>query len=349
MRTIRLLSFGMLGTIGLAAVLTGAAATQPETLTLADLVNRPDRWPATVTLPHDFRFNDGFTVHQGDPARVGLFDGTRVGLIAAGNHRFAAAPADVGLLDAANRAWAALTPAQRAVDPESLAADPSLWPVQVSTTSPITCQWGRLAEGTVVGLVSVTSHGPDVAWPNSPNRLNLNFGSTDVIARARHLALVAPAQRPSRIAAALQAIMVDADGRPYRDDHLGDKQFFALYFGASWCAPCHAFSPALVKYLDDALPKHPELAAVFLSDDKALPPMFAYMKQERMPIPAVPPQAVSQSTLLTTYASQLIPQLVIVDRFGRVLATSDDNHGNRIDPEETLGALTKLLAGQSAM
>ncbi len=326
-----------------------AVGAPPETLTLADLVNRPDRWPAAVALPRDFRFKDGFVLHAGDKVRVAMFDGTRVGLIAAGNHRFAAAPADVGLLDAANLAWAALTPAQRAVDPDSLAADPSLWPVEVTATTGINSQWGRLPEGTAVGLLAVTNRGAEVAWPNSPNRLNVNSGSTDLIARARQLALVAPEKRPSRIAAALQGIMVDADGRPYRDEHLGDKKYFALYFGAGWCAPCHTFSPALVKFLDEALPKHPELAAVFLSDDKALPPMFAYMKQERMPMPAVPPQAVNGSSLLLGYASQMIPQLVIVDRFGRVLATSDDNHGNRIDPADTVAALGKLLAGQTSM
>ena len=337
----------------LVAVLVGAgsyaAVAPPETLTLADLVNRPDRWPAAVALPRDLTFKDGFTVHQGDKVRVGMFDGTRVGLIAAGNHRFAASPADCGLLAAANQAWAALTPAQRAVDSLSLSADPSLWPLQVATTSEISCPWGRLPEGAMVGLTAVTPRGATLAWPNSRNTVNVSFDSTDLITRARQLALLSPDKRPSRIAAALKGIMVDAEGRPYHDDHLEDKMFFALYFGASWCAPCHAFSPTLVKYLDAALPKHPELAAVFLSDDKQTAPMFAYMQEEKMPCPAVPPQALTQSAELTSFASQLIPQLVIVDRFGRVLATSDDNHGNRIDPEETLGALSKLLASHAAV
>jgi len=343
MKAIALLALSPL----LTAVL--AAGAPPETLSLADLVNRPDRWPATVSLPGDMRFKDGFVVHQGDQVRVGMFDGTRVGLIAAGNHRFAAPPAAIGLLEAANQAWAALTPAQRAVDPESLAADRSLWPLQVTTAAEVRCQWGTLPPGATLGLTTITDHGLGLVWPSSANTVNVNFADTDVFARARQLALLPSDQRPSRLAAALEKIMVDAEGRPYRDDHLQDKKYFALYFGASWCAPCHAFSPALVKFLNDALPKHPELEAVFLSDDKTLPPMYAYMKEEKMPMPAVPPQSVNQSSFLLSYASQMIPQLVIVDRFGRVLATSDDNHGNRVDPEDTLGVLSKILAGQTTI
>ncbi len=255
-----------------------------------------------------------------------------------------AKPEDCGLLDAANQAWSALTPAQRAIDPDSLAADPSLWPIQVTTTAPISCNFGKLPLGTEVVVLSVTSAGTDIAWPKSANGLNVGFDCTNAIDAARQLALVDPDQRPSRIAAALEGIMVDADGRPYHYDHPGDKKFFAFYFGASWCAPCHAFSPDFVKFLDDALPRHPELAAVLLSNDQQPDQMLAYMKEEKMPFPAVPLSDLNRSRLLSSYAAQMIPQLVIVDRFGKVLASNDDNHGNRGDPKDTIDALGKLLA-----
>ncbi len=344
MKRLSLIGFALLlGTFN-----PGAAQASPSTLTLADLVNRPDRWPDSISMPGEMRFRDGFVVHPGDRVIVGMFDGSRVGLIAAGNHRFAASPAACHLLEAANQAWASLTPAQRAVDPVSLAANRALWPLQVTTNSPIRCQWGTLAPGTTVGVVAVSAHDVNLRWPDSARTVNVNFADTDVFARARQLASVPPAKRPSPIAAALQGVMVDADGQAYRDARLEDKQYFVFYFGASWCAPCHAFSPTLVKYLEATLPKHPELEAVFLSDDKAVGPMYAYMKEEKMPMPAVPPQAVNQSPLLVSYAANTIPQLVVVDRFGRVLATNDDNHGHRVDPEDTLGALSRILASPPA-
>ena len=323
------------------------AATPPDTLTLQDLANRPDRWPASVTVPRDFIFNNGAAVHKGDKATVVQFDGTKVLLIGAGNIRFTATAADSGILEAANEAWAALTPAQRAIDPTSLAADASLWPLRAKTTTPIKCGYGNLAPGTEVGVFSISAKGPDIEWPNSPNRLNVPYDCTDVFDRARKLALVNRDERPSRMAPALQGIMVDAEGKPYADSRLGEKKVFALYFGAGWCAPCHEFSPDLVKYLDGALPRHPELAAVFLSDDKQDDQMLAYMREEKMPMPAVPHGALEHSPFLLGFGARIIPQLIIVDRFGNVLASNDDRHGNRGDPKDTIGDLDHLLAAQA--
>jgi hypothetical protein len=336
-----------LACLALVLVTSGPAAPLPDTLTLANLANHPDLWPDTVILQRDYKFNNGAVAHQGDKVHVALFNGSQVLVIGAGNLRFTILPQDCGLLEAANQKWAALTPAQRGVTPESVAADMSLWPAKVAFTAPITSPFGRLPAGTEVSVVTITAKSVDIAWPNSPNRLNMDFGSTDTIDRARQLALLDPSQRPSRIAAALQGIMVDADGRPYRDDHLGDKKVFALYFGAGWCAPCHDFSPDFVKYLDGALPQHPELGVVFLSNDKQVQGMYAYMKEAQMPFPGVPPDVLVKSSILMGYSAQMIPQLVVVDRFGKVLACNDDHHGNRGDPKDTIGELDKLLKAQA--
>jgi thiol-disulfide isomerase/thioredoxin len=321
-----------------------APAAPPEVLSAPDLVNHPDRWPASVTLQRDYKFTNGPVAHQGDKVRVIQFDGTHVTLLTSGNIRFSVTPEECGFLDAANQAWAALTPAQRAVDPASISADLSLWPPRVALTTPVNCSFGALPAGTEMGLVSVSIKGPVIAWPNSPNRLTVNFGMTDLLARAQQAVLLDPDKRPSRIAAALQPLLVDADGKPYHDDHLDDKKFFAFYFGANWCAPCHAFSPGFVKFLDATMPQHPELAVVLMSNDPLLAQTLTYMRDEKMPFPAVSQKDLLQSSLLSSYAAKMIPHLIIVDRFGRVLATSDDASGNRSDPMDTVAALGKMLA-----
>jgi hypothetical protein len=66
-----------------------------------------------------------------------------------------------------------------------------------------------------------------------------------------------------------------------------------------------------------------------------------------MPFPGVPPAAVGKSSILMDYLAQMIPQLVIIDRFGRVLACNDDHHGNRGDPKDTIGQLDSLLKAQA--
>jgi nucleoredoxin len=341
-------SFGSALLIGLFNVAVGvASAAPPETLSLGDLVNHPDRWPATVTIPKDLRFGNGAVLHAGDKATVMDFDGSQVYLTAPPNLRFKAPAQACGFLDAANQAWAALTVAQRAVDSTSLANDPSLWPEKVALPGGISCNFGRLPQGAEVALLNVTDKGPEIAWPNSANRVSTDFPSTDVITRARQLALLDPGKRPSRIVAALEKVLVDSDGKPYHDDHLQNKKIFALYFGASWCPPCRAFSPDFVKYLNDTMPKHPELAVVMMSNDQQPDKMLEYMKEEKMPFPAVPLRDLNQSSLLLSYSAQLIPELFIVDRFGKVLASNDDHRGGRVDPKDTLAALNRILSAPS--
>ena len=91
----------------------GAAVAPPDTLTLRDLVNHPERWPATVTLTRDYRFTSGAVAHQGDKARVLKFDGAQVGL-AVGKVMFRDKPESCGMARGRQLvAWAPLTPAQR--------------------------------------------------------------------------------------------------------------------------------------------------------------------------------------------------------------------------------------------
>ena len=320
-----------------------APAAPPDKLTLADMANRPDRWPEYVTYQGDFKFGSSFTVHKGDKAKLLRFDGTQVQVLGPGNAVFNLKPENCALLDAANEAWSALTPAQRAIEPATLAADPSLWPVKVATTSPINASYGKLPVDSEVVLVSVTDKEANIAWPNSPNGLRLNFELTDIIARARQLALMDRAKRPSRMAAAFQGMLVNADGSAYHDDHANDKKIYALYYGANWCAPCHQFSPDLVKFLDEALPKHPELAAVFVDDDDKTDEMLAYMKEAKMPFPAMAKKDVTRANLISDFQVKIIPHLVIVDRFGKILASNDDDKSERKDPADTIGDLKKLL------
>jgi len=345
MRTATLRSLAAAG-LAFGLLLAHALAATPDTLAMADLVNHPDRWPPTVTLQRDYKFTNGVVAHQGEKVQVLHVDPTQVVVLTSSNVRFPVEPADCGILDAANAAWTALTPAQRAVDPESLAGDPALWPVQVTVATPITCSFGRLAAGTTVTLLSVTGRKASLCWPHSANRVSVDLASTDAVDRARRLVLVDVAQRPSRMAAALKGLLLDSGGHPYPDDQLEAKKYFAFYVGANWCAPCHAFSPDLVRFLEANQPKHPELQAVLLSNDPQVGPMLAYMQEEKMSFPAVPQTQLLQSTVLESYATRIIPHLVVVDRAGKILATNDDDHGNRGDPKDTLDALGKLLAAQ---
>jgi thiol-disulfide isomerase/thioredoxin len=325
-----------------------AAGAPPDSLTLGDLANRPDRWPPSVSVQHDFRFANGATIHTTDALRILKFDGSVVVLSGPNDVRFSAKPEDCGLLEAANRAWTGYSAAQRAIDPQTLAADRSLWPLRVAASTTISGPFGRLPTGSEAELLTVADQNIKIVWPHTANRLTLDFASTDLFTRARAVAAQEPSQRPSHVAEALGSVLVDVDGRPVHDDHLGEKTLFALYFGANWCAPCHAFSPALGAFMRDALPKHPELAAAFLSNDNDFSQSQAYLRSANLPFPGVPLNVWKNSPFLSAYTG-ILPHLVIVDRFGRVLAVNADTGGNmHEDPELPLAALGKLLGSPSA-
>src|SRR4029078_12728540 len=124
------------------------------------------------------------------------------------------------------------------------------------------------------------------------------------------------------IADAIKASLVDADGKPVKKDDLDQTKLFALYYGASWRGPCRQFSPSLVKYVNQVAAANPKLTVVLVSFDEKDEEMLKYMKEEKMPWAAIPMAASKKSHLLRSYGKGSIPQLMIVDKYGKVLANS---------------------------
>ncbi len=335
-----LLVVSLLLSLGLAR--PGTAA-QADTLTLANLANRPDLWPATVTLGRAFEFGGGASAQAGQIVRVLGFDGTEV-VVDAGNELvFGVAPADVNLLAAANQAWALLTPAQRAVEPQMLLQDASLWPERVTAFAGFALDNGtELAPNGEYELLSYTREGVKLYSGQHNTILTAELGATDLVARARQRVLIEPAKRPARIAAALRGKLVDTDGKPFASPALEDARLYVLYFGASWCGPCRKFSPRLVEFVRAAAAAHPRLATVLVSNDKEDADMLGYMRAEEMPWPALPLAALRTSPVLLGLAGRSIPHLVVVDRHGFVHASSVED-GRYVGVDKPLQTLAKLL------
>jgi nucleoredoxin len=325
-----------------------ATATQGEMLTLPDLVGRPDRWPPTVTLAKGFTFSDGRAASAGQSVRIAEFDGSQVVVDAGGGLVFAAAPEDCDLLGAANQAWSALTPAQRAVDPEVLLTDASLWPERVTSFAAFALDDGtELAPNAEYDLLSYDREGVRVFSSLHRTTLVADVAQTDFVTRARLRALIAPDQRPSRIAAALASGLVDSDGNPVAGRAIQDAKVYVLYYSAGWCGPCRKFSPKLVELIRAKGKENPRLTTVLLSNDRSTADMLAYMKDEEMPWPALPLELLGKTPLLLGYAAGSIPHMVVLDRHGLVLATSLEN-GRNTGCERPLQALAKLLESGAA-
>jgi len=86
----------------------------------------------------------------------------------------------------------------------------------------------------------------------------------------------------------------------------------ALYFSASWCPPCHAFTPQLVKFYEKMKEQEKDFEVVFVSSDHDAKSMGAYF--EKMPWLAVPfDEREVKAKLSTKLKVRGIPTLVFLD------------------------------------
>ena len=128
----------------------------------------------------------------------------------------------------------------------------------------------------------------------------------------------------------------------FDDAGLDGKKLFLIYFSAHWCQPCRLFTPSLVNYYNDTVAKHPELDLIFVSRDKSSFAMETYMREANMPWPAINYEKISVKSGIQKYAGKGIPDLVLVDSSGKVLA--DSFQGDKyVGPANVLQTLTNIL------
>ncbi len=110
-----------------------AAAVAGQELGWNDLVARPELRPGTATMLAALAFQSGARVEAGDTVNVlELNPGEVVVQTLDGALVFGASPTDTDVLDVARRAWALLSPEQRALTQSALRGRPDLWPYRVA-------------------------------------------------------------------------------------------------------------------------------------------------------------------------------------------------------------------------
>jgi nucleoredoxin len=152
-------------------------------------------------------------------------------------------------------------------------------------------------------------------------------------------------QAPDAIAEAAKGNLVRAHNGnlvSLDESDLADKKVYGLYFSAFWCGPCRKFTPKLVEYYNKIVGEHPEFEIIFVSSDKSANAMATYMREAGMPWPAIEFSKLPNVPTLKKYAGDGIPDLVIVDATGKVLADSFVR-GKYVGPERVLDDLTAIF------
>ena len=116
--------------------------------------------------------------------------------------------------------------------------------------------------------------------------------------------------------------LVNAKGDDVPVSALGGKKVIGLYFSASWCGPCHAFTPVLVKAYNEARQVGLPVEIILVSSDESAGAMKKYMREMDMPWLAIPFASSKREQLSAKYQVRGIPTLIIVDANGVTLETN---------------------------
>lgn len=149
------------------------------------------------------------------------------------------------------------------------------------------------------------------------------------------------------VATTLKGDLVSVDGKKVRkfdDAPLATTKYFAVYFSASWCGPCKAFTPDLVNWYQQKKPAHPEFELIFVSNDNDEDSMAAYMTEDKMPWPALKYSKIRTNKSLTQLAGTGIPCLVFIDADGKVLSHSYQGK-SYVGPRKVLADIDQALGG----
>jgi len=304
-----------------------APVQEPRALTPLSwpaLVGQEEFWPAQCTLTQPLDFQTA-TLKAGQKVKVDAIKPSTVELSTLDDKlQFTVAPQQTDLLEVANAEYAKLTPAQRKLNYLSLIRQRELWPYRVKLTQTFDLGRGqRVQPGDEAILLKVERTKLFLLTDKAGLRFEVPPQATDFLAQARRF-VEDTNGAPARLVTELDGKLINsATGKPDPLPAAARPRYIVFYRGASWCANTQKFTPTLVKYYNDTKPKHPEFEIVYImTETPADTGKFAkdlgfawraveYTTTAKMPV-----------TSSAKAFSDLIPQVVVMDNTGKVLATA---------------------------
>jgi thiol-disulfide isomerase/thioredoxin len=313
MNTIRLVT--------LAAFSVASAFAQE--LTLSELARRPELLPAQVTIKQAVRIQGRPPLPAGQKLTAVSMDGNNIKLESPdGRARFPTRVDNTDVLAVAQETWATLSPEQRALPLAAMLQRKELWTYRVTLKQAVHLDASELKPGDKAILVGVEGNELLLADANGKFLFNVRPGGTDFVDSARKL-LVDPDAFPSRVSQDLEGRLINpATGAAVALDAKDEPRYYAFYRGAGWCGPCRQFSPSLVKFYRAAKPKYPGFELFFFSADKTPADLRGYAKEMGFAWNTIPQSRHLEMQVVNRLFTDLIPQLVVIDKSGNVLIDS---------------------------
>ena len=312
-------TFNLILAVGLLAGVAGA-----QELTWSQLVQHPELWPAQCHLKHGFDFQSGAKVNAGDTVDVLEIHAKQVevGTTTGKNFAFDVKPDDTDVLEAAQAAYAKLTPKQRALTYAAIFQNKNLWPYRLTLKDTLDLGGGRrVNKGDQVIWRAVKGNRLTVGSEKYDTQFEVDPQETDLMEQARKYVEL-PDGAPSRMIVELQPNLINAaTGQPDPLNTNSLPRYFAFIRAANFCPMSQRFMPQLVKFYQDMKPKHPDFEVIYLSCDGQLPAMEKFAQDNGFSWPTVTYQRSGYLFELIPHFQTLMPQFTVMDQRGQVLVT----------------------------
>lgn len=178
----------------------------------------------------------------------------------------------------------------------------------------------------------------------------VNIKQTDLAeADAKRLADWKPAAAAASGAAsvfdeALDGNLVILDGKRLKKHELVSKptKYYLFYYTASWCPPCQAFTPSLVKFYKANKPNNDEFEIILVTSDSEEKDMEKYAISKDMTWPHLKLSKADKFQKKFNHPGGGIPNLVLTDLEGKLIKTSYEGK-NYLGPTVVMDHLAGLL------
>ena len=166
------------------------------------------------------------------------------------------------------------------------------------------------------------------------------------LAEAKPVAAAAApaAATPSVFDAFLDGDLLKFSGKSLKTckDATKPTKYYLFYYTASWCGPCHKFTPSLVDFYNKHKPGSSEFELVLITSDSDEDAMDEYATEFKMPWPQLKLSSTAKFKKEFKHPGRGIPNLVLTDTEGKLLKTSYEGD-QYVGPTVVMNHLATLL------